>query len=74
MSSNIINHDILDHKNSMIYHTEDEPSLQQVLKCWTYNIVADSRYQKYKPESGNGLKIGNIHIQGDFFLLFRPEK
>ena len=56
MSSNIINHDILDHKNSMIYHTEDEPSLQQALKCWTYNIVADSRYQKYSQNQEMGSK------------------
>ena len=56
MSSNIINLNILDQKNSVIYHTEDEPSLQQALKCWTYNTVTDSRNKKYKQNQEIGSK------------------
>ena len=56
MSPNIINHNILDQKQSVIYHTEDEPSPQQALKCWTYNTVTDSRNQKYKQNQEIGSK------------------
>ena len=56
MSPNIINHNILDQKQSVIYNTEHEPSPQQALKCWTYNTVTDSRNQKYKQNQEIGSK------------------